>query len=89
MRAEFHGRAAKGSKRKLLLRAIAGGVESQHLWRTRCGAPVKIAQDVFLQAQRLADSSLISRWVANAGKRKRAADVVWQQPIGKAGKRRK
>ena len=89
LKSEAAGNSAEGSKRKLLLRAIAGGVESKHIWRICRGAPVKVAQDVFSQAQRLADCSMIARWIANSGKRKRSADMVWQQPLGEALKRKK
>ena len=68
LHAEVSGSAAEGSKRKVLLRAIAGGVESKHLWQSCPGGPIKVAQHVFLQAQRLADCSIISRWVQNGGK---------------------
>lgn len=68
LHAEVSGSAAEGSKRKVLLRAIAGGVESKHLWQSCPGGPIKVAQHVFLQAQRLADRSIISRWVQNGGK---------------------
>ena len=77
------------SRKSLMMRALAGGLRSDILWRVFVGCPNNVAIAVFEEAERILNPSLILRWVANSGRRRRKADESSTLDVGVARKRAK
>ena len=72
--------------RAILIRALAGGLTVNDLWRLYPGGPNKVADLVYTYSCERMDRSLLRAWVGNAGQKRRMADQVWSQDKGKRGK---
>ncbi len=73
-------RAERSEPRKVLCRALAGGMTATQLWRVCRGGPVKVTCAAYALAQELADPSWMPAFAAAGG---RTLEDAWKQPTGK------